>query len=301
MSGLLFDDVARFLGRFVVMSQHQVDACTLWVAHTHAIDAADSTPYLAVTSAEKRSGKTRLREVLELLVRVPLSASNISDAALFRAIANLGPTVLLDEADAIFKAKDREDLRGMLNAGYRRGNVVYRMGGNGKTVLESFPVFSAKALFGIGDFLPDTLADRSVSIRMERRTRDEPVERFRRRDTEADGLLLNQSLADWIEPQIEWLHSMRPHLPEELDDRAQDSIMPATNTRSSGASPTVAYAMWMSPLFAYRTARLTPPARGSPRSSSRAPSRRTRRARPRSERRPKQSRSEPASTCASDG
>ena len=39
------------------------------------------------------------------------------------------PTLLLDEVDAIFKAREREELRGLLNAGYRRGAVAHRMGG----------------------------------------------------------------------------------------------------------------------------------------------------------------------------
>jgi hypothetical protein len=185
--GGLLDNVGAFVRRFVVMSDVQADAVTLWIAHTHAVGAGETTPYLAVTSAEKRSGKTRLREVLELLVSSALSASNISDAALFRAVEKLTPTLLLDEADAVFKAREREDLRGMLNAGYRRGAVAYRMGGANKTTLEAFPVFCAKAFFGIGDFLPDTLADRAIPIRLQRRTSDEPVERFRRREVEPEG------------------------------------------------------------------------------------------------------------------
>jgi len=74
------------------------------------------------------------------------------------------PTLLLDETDAIFgpKARDREDLRGMLNAGYRRGAVAWRMGGANNTTLEAFPVYCAKAFAGIGS-LPDTLADRSAA------------------------------------------------------------------------------------------------------------------------------------------
>ena len=117
------DDVVAFLRRYVVMTPAQADATALFVAHTHAIEAADATPYLAVTSAEKRSGKTRLIEVLELLVRSPIQTMNISDAALFRAIDQLSPTLLFDEVDAIFKARDREDLRAMLNAGHRRGGA----------------------------------------------------------------------------------------------------------------------------------------------------------------------------------
>ena len=70
MSAILLDDVARFVRRFVVLTEAQADTLALWVAHTHAFEAAETTPYLAITSAEKRSGKTRLLEVLELLVHV---------------------------------------------------------------------------------------------------------------------------------------------------------------------------------------------------------------------------------------
>ena len=141
---IALDDVAAFVRRYVVMSASQTAATALWVLHTHAVDAAEATPYLAVTSAEKRSGKTRLLEVLELIVRSPLPTANISDAALFRAIGSLTPTLLFDEVDGIFRARDREDLRGLLNAGHRRGAVAYRCGGKKMTELESFPVFCAK-------------------------------------------------------------------------------------------------------------------------------------------------------------
>jgi hypothetical protein len=139
-----------FVRRYVVLSGPQVCTIALWVAHTWATAAADSTPYLGISSAEKRSGKTRLLEVLELLVHEPLPTANISDAALFRAIAQLEPTILMDEIDAVFgpKARDREDLRGMLNAGYRHGAVARRMGGSRMTTLQAFPVYCAKAFAG---------------------------------------------------------------------------------------------------------------------------------------------------------
>src|SRR5207244_1991266 len=108
MSAGLLDDVCRFLRRFVVMSDVQADAVALWVAHTHVFDAFGCTPYLAITSPEKRSGKTRLLEVLELLVREPLPTANISDAALFRVIEERKPTLLVDEVDSIFGKKSRD-------------------------------------------------------------------------------------------------------------------------------------------------------------------------------------------------
>jgi hypothetical protein len=207
------------------MSETQTVAVALWIAHTHALDAADTTPYFALTSAAKRSGKSRLLEVIELLVRAPLPTASISDAALYRAIDALSPTLLLDEADGIFgkrNGNEREDLRRLLNAGWRRGAVARRMGGARMTTLEEFPVFCPKAFAGIGDYLPDTLSDRAIWIRLERRTRDEPVERFRRREVVPEGQMLRDRLADWLEPQVDYLRAARPVLPEKLDDRAQD-------------------------------------------------------------------------------
>lgn len=222
--GVTLDEIASMIRRFVVLTPVQADVTSLWVAHTHAFEAADATPYLAVTSPEKRSGKTRLLEVLELLVREPLLTMNISDAALYRSIKELNPTLLFDEIDAIFsaKARDREDLRGLLNSGYRRGAVVPRMGGAKMTTLEYFPVFGAKVFAGIGDCLPDTIVDRAIQIRLQRRTRDEVVDRFRRRDVSPEADALRDTLANLLSPHIDHLRNLRPDLPDELDDRARD-------------------------------------------------------------------------------
>ena len=184
---LILEDIVAFVRRYVVISAAQADAVALWCAHTFAIEAADTTPYIAVTSAEKRSGKSRLLEVLELLVRSPQSTTNISDSALFRAIGEYSPTLFFDEVDAVFRSREREDLRGLLNAGHRRGAVAYRMGGKRMTDLEAFPVFCAKAFAGIGDCLSDTVRDRSIPIRLKKRARDEQLERFRRRDQGRGG------------------------------------------------------------------------------------------------------------------
>src|ERR1700693_2645517 len=99
----LLSDAMRFVRRFVVLSNEQLVAIVLWVVHTHAIDAAEATPYLNVTSAEKRSGKTRLLEVMELLVARPWRTGRTSAAALVRKIDGEKSTLLLDESDAAFK------------------------------------------------------------------------------------------------------------------------------------------------------------------------------------------------------
>ncbi len=61
--------VYNFLGRFVVYpSSHAQVAHTLWIAHTHLMDAWESTPRIAFLSPEPASGKTRALEISELLV-----------------------------------------------------------------------------------------------------------------------------------------------------------------------------------------------------------------------------------------
>jgi hypothetical protein len=222
MSGHLLDRTGGFVRRFVVLNDHQRDALALFAAATHVPDAFDVATYLNVSSPLKRCGKSRLLEALELVVRAPLLASTISTAALYRVLEKKKPTLLLDEVDAIFTAKsEKEDLRGVINAGWRRSAVALRMGGSRMSTVENFSPFGFKVLAGIGD-LPDTIRDRCILIRLERRTRDEPIERFRRRDAEPTGYELRDWLADWLEPQADYIRGLRPELPEELDDRAQD-------------------------------------------------------------------------------
>ena len=223
----LLDDLCSFLRRFVAFgSEHQVVAVALWVVHTWGIEAAEATPYLGITSAERRSGKTRLLESLELLVRNPLSASNTSEAALFRAIDREPTTVLFDELDAVFGAKTpREELRSLLNAGHRRGAKVFRMGGKNNTELQAFDPFGAKALAAIGE-LPTTVADRCIPIRLARRAPGERVEKFRRREAQREAGRIAQGLAAWTEANLSKLAAARPQFPDVGNDRAEDGWEP---------------------------------------------------------------------------
>src|SRR5690606_16155993 len=99
-------------------------AHALWIAHAHLMDVWDSTPRLAVLSPEPGSGKSRVLEVSELLVPRAVEAVNVTPAYLFRKVSapDGRPTILYDEIDTVFgpKAKDNEEIRGLLNAGHRK-------------------------------------------------------------------------------------------------------------------------------------------------------------------------------------
>jgi hypothetical protein len=220
----LLDEVEAFLARFVAYpSEHARIAHVLWVAHTHRMDAWESTPRIAFLSPEPGSGKSRALEVTELLVPRPIHAINTTPAYLFRKVADEegAPTLLYDEIDTVFgpRAKDNEDIRGLLNAGHRKGAVAGRCVVRGATVVtEELPAYCAVALAGLDD-LPDTLMSRSVIVRMQRRAPHEVIEPFRHRVHSVEGHNLRDSLAFWTRsiPEGAW-----PEMPEEITDRNAD-------------------------------------------------------------------------------
>ena len=220
----LLDDIERFIRRFVVLTDHQAVAVTLWTAHTHPIDAFDCTPYEQVTSATPRAGKTRLLEVQELLVARPWLTGRTSAAALVRKVDAESPTLLLDESDAAFGGERdyAEALRGVLNTGYQRsGRTTLCVGQGGNITFRDFSTFGPKAIAGIGK-LPGTVADRAIPIELKRRTKDEPVERFRARDAHVQAEPIYRALVAWGLAEVAALRAARPDLPAALNDRAQD-------------------------------------------------------------------------------
>lgn len=181
---------------------------------------------MAFLSPEPSSGKTRALEITELLVPRPLMAVNMSSAALFRKVGSEEglPTICFDEIDTVFgpKARENEELRGLLNAGYRRGAKTYRCAIHGKTVdVEEIEAFSAVALAGLGD-LPDTILTRSVIVRMQRRKAGEFVEPYRRRLHATEGEALRDRLAHWTSEIESAAATYIPDMPTGIEDRDAD-------------------------------------------------------------------------------
>src|SRR5215218_7694283 len=218
------DEVEGFLRRFVAYpSEATRIAHTLWIAHTHFMDCWESTPRIAFLSPEPGSGKSRALEVTEPLAPRPVHAVNTTPAYLFRKVGDQAglPTILYDEIDTVFgpKAKDNEEIRGLLNAGHRRGAVAGRCVFRGKTVeTEEIPAYCAVALAGLGG-LPDTILSRAVVVRMRRRAPGERVEAYRRRVHAPEGHLIRERLAAWARSVEASVTDAWPEMPEGIEDR----------------------------------------------------------------------------------
>jgi hypothetical protein len=231
--------VETFVCRYVAFpSEHEPVAVALWIAHAHVVERFETSPILAVTSAEMRSGKTRLLDVLDLLAPQPFRVITPSEAVIYTILASRPrPSLLLDEVDAIFgprSAERYEGLRAILNSGNRQGTPVLRvrMAGSNREV-EAFDVYGPKAVAGIGG-LPATVADRSIPIRLKRRAPGETVARFRGRTAraEAQSIRFDWSTVGTLDPDVP--------VPDELHDRAADSWEPliAIAEAAGGSWPT---------------------------------------------------------------
>jgi putative DNA primase/helicase len=225
----LLTEVAQSIREYVVLSPRQVDAVALWVFFTHAFDAFDFSPKLVINSPEKRSGKTRLVEVAERLVRRPLFVSGISPAALLRVIEHHAPSMLIDEIDALMKgdAEMAETLRGVINSSFSRAGARFIKNvpsPDGGFEPRAFSTWCPMLLAGIGK-LPDTVADRSIIIGMTRKRVDEKVKRLRTRDGgELHGLA--RKAARWVADHFDAIKLADPSAPEALHDRAADAWSP---------------------------------------------------------------------------
>ncbi|MEI3866638.1 DUF3631 domain-containing protein [Microbacterium sp. CCNWLW134] len=246
----LLNEVRDYLRRFVAYpTEWASTAHALWIAHAHVVDVFENTPRLGFISPEPGSGKSRALEMTEALVPRPVLSVNASTAYIFRKISDEAglPTLLLDEVDAIFaggKTDASEDLRGLLNSGYRRGATAGRAAIRGKEIVtEEWPSFCAVALAGLNQ-LPDTLMTRSVVVRMKRRRPDQKVEPYRRRVNGEQSDHLNIRLAEWGEEVREDLETAWPTLPEEIQDRDADVWEPliAVADAAGGEWPSMARA-----------------------------------------------------------
>jgi hypothetical protein len=175
------------------------------------------------------------------------------------------PTLLIDEADTFLQGND--ELRGILNSGYTRktayvvrvankagqsnfpmnaksellaensgsGTAIGRGTANGTgptTRLVRFSCWCPKIMAAIGR-LPDTLADRCIVIKMQRKTAGEICERLRN----LDALPLRRQCARFVQDHAEAIASTHPALPSNLNDRAGDIWEPLLALADAAGGP----------------------------------------------------------------
>jgi hypothetical protein len=201
----LLNALAAFLACHVFLPAGAADALACWTVHTYCFERFRHSPRVVFTSPAKRCGKTTALDALGLLVCKPLATANVTAAALFRTIEAAGPTLLIDEADTFLAEND--DLRGVLNAGHKRGGQVIRCVGDDAEP-RAFSVFGPAAIAAIGR-LPGTIEDRAIIVRMHRAMRAERPAALDRKE-EAEVARLAQRCARFAADHAERLAEAAP-------------------------------------------------------------------------------------------
>lgn len=219
--GEVLEAVSARYAAYIALPPGASDGLALWTAHAHAVNAFAESPRLNLLSRTHGCGKTLALDVLATMVPKPLRAESVTSPVLFRVNDEQQPTLLLDELDTYLRFD--EELRGLLNAGHKRGSRAYRCEGAGN-VIRAFKAFGPAALAGIGE-LPVTLRDRSILIPMERAKPGQIQERFKERRTEIERTL-GRKLARWAKDHFEELGGCEPVLPPSAYNRLGDNWRP---------------------------------------------------------------------------
>ena len=148
---------------------HTADILALWAIGTYLYPLFESYPYIALLGP-KGSGKTKTISLTAKLAFNTRVASDISPSALFRVVEATRATLGIDESERLSGGRDAlvNNLRLLLNAGYKRGSPAIRIEGEDFHVRE-FEVYAPKILASIRG-LEDVLESRCILITMLRTT-----------------------------------------------------------------------------------------------------------------------------------
>lgn len=165
MTTNLVKRIETYIQDYVTLAdQHYSLPIALWIIGTYCFTEFDAYPYVVITAPTKRSGKTRLSEMIGNCASNPRNFAAMTPATVFQCIETEKPTLIVDEAEEL-SSEAAGTMRAVLNVGYRRGQTVPRAVRGGG--IKEYPTYCPKVFVLIGDVYA-TLRDRSIVITMRR-------------------------------------------------------------------------------------------------------------------------------------
>jgi putative DNA primase/helicase len=216
----LLQEIVDIANRHLVLPHGAAEIIAAWSVFTYCCDSFDISPILTITSPTPECGKTTLLSILGMVANKPLPASNVTAAALFRAVDKWKPTLLIDEGDTFIRESD--ELRGILNSGHHQKNAfVIRCDGENLDP-KRFSTWCPKAIALIGKLHP-TLASRSIHIKLKRKLPGQWMVPIRGRNYNTD---IQPKAARWAEDHGRQLSMGDAVLPDAIHGRAADNWRP---------------------------------------------------------------------------
>lgn len=135
-----------------------------WAACTWFPEEFDFFPRLYIASAVRGSGKSTCLEVLNKVSCLPISASSMTEAAIFRVLDKEFRTLLLDEVDNM-NLDQKGALVAILNTGHQKDGFVIRCGDSKQNFEpQQYRASGFVAFAGLSGSMMPTLLSRSIQL-----------------------------------------------------------------------------------------------------------------------------------------
>jgi hypothetical protein len=219
----LLDEIKTTIERHIILPKWAAEAISLWILHAWTLSAFYLSPILRITSPTKGCGKSLLLILIQVFLPRGYSTANVTTAAMYRLVDQYQISLCVDEADQSFR--NNEDLVSLVNAGYLRKTASVPRCEGDKNEVRVYSAWCPKVIAGIGN-LSETTESRCIEIRLEKKTRDEKVEKLAFRDLDLLAQPICQKAVRWSEDHLEELSISSPHIPKDLEDRPGDNWTP---------------------------------------------------------------------------
>ena len=180
----LLIELTEYFRRFVVFpGKHWASVMATWVLGTYLFPMFQNYPYVWLTSREPGCGKSLLGQILANLSFNGEFMSSPTEANMFHLPEQNRGVQVWDEVECTNRVERSkfQSVTAILLVGYRNGAVVPRQVGKSWDKQVKYHVFCPRVLIGLSQ-LPETARQRSIELRLSKRTADEEAEIYRIHD-----------------------------------------------------------------------------------------------------------------------
>ena len=118
---VIFESIKKILSEYIDIDNHKKTLIALWIMGTYLHNSFETYPYLFL-NAMRGSGKTRTLKMISSMAWEGQLLASLTESVLFRSKG----TLAVDEFESI-GSKEKQALRELLNAGYKKGITIRRM------------------------------------------------------------------------------------------------------------------------------------------------------------------------------
>ena len=169
---MILDEARAFLARFVVATEAQLDAMTLFSAATHGAGYFETFPRMAFLSELAVVGKSSALTITRLMSSQSVDAGKDAplQASLIAAADKPIPTLYVDEVQDIFgrsglNVSKHKFLAEVARKGYKKVGATSVYSKNKSSI--SYSIFTPIIFAGLGNALPHDIRTRTIIITME--------------------------------------------------------------------------------------------------------------------------------------